>query len=294
MRYRVTHRTSYSYSEPVTTSHHAARVEPRTGQKQQRTWSNLTISPEPAVRKTRSDYFGNSVCFFSVQELHQRLEIVSESVVKLEPGSPPDLEESPAWEDVAAALREPVAPATFEAQQFVYESPHVRPSAELAAFAAPSFKPGRPLLESMGDLNNRIHQSFTFDPTATTVATRVEDVLKLRRGVCQDFTHIALGCIRSLGLAGRYVSGYLRTYPAREEPVLVGADASHAWISIFCPRHGWIDFDPTNDLIPSAEHIAVAYGRDFADVSPVTGIITGGGEHRVGVAVAVEVLEPTV
>lgn len=290
MIYRIQHRTVYEYSEPVTVSHHAARLKPRNTEAQSLSEWRLSIGPDPAVRKMRTDYFGNRVCFFSVQELHERLEIVAESVVRLEPGLPPEPGRSPAWESVAAALRQPVSPETLEAQQFAFESPHVRPSPPLAAMAAESFVAGRPLLEAMLDLNRRIHEDFTFEAGVTTVATPLEKVLEERRGVCQDFTHLALGCLRSLGLAARYVSGYLRTYRAPGQAGLVGADASHAWLSVFCPGFGWVDFDPTNDLMPGYEHITVAYGRDFTDVSPVSGNITGGGEHSVAVAVAVQPL----
>ena len=288
MNYRVSHSTVYEYAEPVTVSHHAARVKPRFTAIQQREGWTLKISPVPAVRKMRTDYFGNRVCFFSVQELHQRLEIEAESTVRLGLGLPPELERSPAWEEVVAALRRPVTPETLEAQQFAFESPQVRASASLAELARPSFKDGRPLLAAMRDLNRRIHKEFTFDPKATTVATRLETVLEKRRGVCQDFTHVALGCLRSLGLAARYVSGYLRTYREPGEDGLIGADASHAWLSVFCPGYGWVDYDPTNDLMPGFEHITVACGRDFSDVSPVSGIVTGGGEHTVTVAVSVK------
>lgn len=287
MNYRIRHATVYRYTEAVTASHHAARLEPRFTTTQQREEWSLHVSPEPAVRKMRTDYFGNRVCFFGIQELHQELEIVAESLVRLEPGPPPDLEASPAWEDVAAALLIPGAAETLEAQQFAFESPHVRRLPSLAGFAQESFGEGRPVLAAVLDLNRRIFEEFTFDPAATTVATPVEQVLEQRRGVCQDFTHLALGCLRSLGLAARYVSGYLRTHPAPGGTALAGADASHAWFSVYCPGHGWVDFDPTNNLMPGVEHITVAYGRDFADVSPVSGIITGGGEHVVDVAVSV-------
>ncbi|MBX3744281.1 MAG: transglutaminase family protein [Verrucomicrobiae bacterium] len=288
MNYRVTHQTVYEYEHPVSVSHHAARVQPRSTAAQRTDGWRLDIVPTPAVRTTRTDYFGNRVCFFTIQELHRGLEIVAESEVRLTPPVLPEPGKSPPWEEVAAALREPGSKEVLEAQQFAFESPHVRPSPELAELAAASFVAGRPLLAAMVDFNRRIHREFTFDPEATTVATPVETVLRERRGVCQDFTHLALGGLRSLGLAARYVSGYLRTYRTGGGPDLVGADASHAWLSVFCPRHGWVDFDPTNDLMPAAEHIAVAFGRDFSDVSPVTGMIVGGGEHTIRVAVAVE------
>lgn len=288
MTYRVRHTTLYEYTEPVTVSHHAARLKPRQTPAQRREHWALHIHPRPAVERMRTDYFGNRVCFFTLQEVHQRLEIVAESLVRLDPGPPRVAARSPAWEDVATLLREPASPETLEAQQFVFESPHVRPASDLADFAAPSFEAGRPLLEAVLDLNHRIHTDFTFDASATTVATPLEQVLRERRGVCQDFTHLALGCLRSIGLAARYVSGYLRTYRGEEGAGLVGADASHAWLSVFCPGQGWVDFDPTNDLMPGLEHITVAYGRDFSDVSPVCGMIVGGGDHVIRVAVHVE------
>jgi len=288
MNFRISHSTIYDYDEPVTMSHHAARVKPRITALQDRTSWSLRISPEPAVRKMRTDYFGNRVCFFSIQEFHQRLEIVTECDVRIDPGLPPEPDHSPPWEQVASALREPVTPEALDAQQFVFDSTHVRISPLLAELAEPCFLPDRPLIEAVLDLNHRIHTEFTFDTKATTVATPLEQVLQRRRGVCQDFTHLALGCLRSLGLAARYVSGYLRTHHAPDRPHLVGSDATHAWLSVFCPGYGWVDFDPTNDLMPLFEHITVAYGRDFADVSPVSGIITGGGDHRVHVGVDVK------
>ncbi len=287
MNYRISHRTVYEYDEPVTVSHHAARVEPRLTPFQNCSDLSLRILPEPAVCKTRIDYFGNRFCSFSIQEFHRRLEIIAECRVRIEPGPQPDPAHSPAWEKVATALLEPASPDALDAQQFVFDSTHVRISPLLAELTQPCFHPGRPLLEAVLDLNRRIHGEFTFDPEATTVATPLEEVLERRRGVCQDFTHLTLGCLRSLGLAARYVSGYLRTHGAPGRPRLVGADATHAWVAVFCPGFGWVDFDPTNNLMPRFEHITVAYGRDFADVSPVSGVITGGGEHHVNVGVDV-------
>jgi transglutaminase-like putative cysteine protease len=288
MKYRVIHRTHYTYGAPVTVSHHAARVEPRATPLQRLLEWSLRIVPEPAVRKMRVDYFGNRVCFFSVQELHRDLEIVAESVVERQGPVRKAEGEGPAWERVVRDLNMPATPETLDALQYVFESPHVRPSRELAELAQDSFTPGRPLLSAMDHLNRRIHREFTFDAEATTVATPLETVLSERRGVCQDFTHLALGCLRSMGLAARYTSGYLRTFREGDRSALVGADATHAWLSVFCPGMGWVDFDPTNDLRPSVDHIAVAYGRDFSDVSPIAGLVIGGGEHTLDVAVRVE------
>ncbi|MBI3881096.1 MAG: transglutaminase family protein, partial [Verrucomicrobia bacterium] len=187
-------------------------------------------------------------------------------------------------------FRDQVSPEIVEPYKFCFDSPLLRASTELADYARQSFPAGTPMLVGVLDLNRRIFRDFSYDPVATTVATPLEEVLEKRRGVCQDFAHLAIASLRSLGLAARYVSGYLRTRPAEGQARLVGADASHAWFSVYCPDLGWVDFDPTNDLMPAEEHITVAYGRDFSDVSPLSGIITGGGKHDAKVSVSVEVV----
>lgn len=290
MNYRITHRTVYHYAAPVTVSQHAARLKPRATATQERKDFHLRIEPEPAVRKMRTDYFGNRVCFFSVQGLHSRLEIVATSHVTVREVTPPTPGLSMPWENAAELFRDPVAVELIEPYQFVADSPLVRALPKLADFARESFPADVPLLAGALDLNHRIHREFKFDPVATTVATPLEDVWQTRRGVCQDFAHLGAAMLRSLGLPARYVSGYLRTHPPAGRARLVGADASHAWFAAYCPNHGWVDFDPTNDVMPGPEHVTVAYGRDFSDVSPVSGIITGGGSHTVKVAVDVEPL----
>jgi transglutaminase-like putative cysteine protease len=187
------------------------------------------------------------------------------------------------------ALGQP--PWWLEARQFVYESPHVPITKALADYAAPSFSPGRPWLAAVLDLTARVFSQFQYDPTATTVNTPVAQVLQNRRGVCQDFAHLQIGCLRSLGLPARYVSGYLLTAPPAGQQRLVGADASHAWLSAFCPELGWIDFDPTNNQIPTTKHITLAWGRDYSDVCPIKGVLVGGGQHRMRVAVDVVPVE---
>jgi transglutaminase-like putative cysteine protease len=179
------------------------------------------------------------------------------------------------------------SPTILDAYQFVFDSRYIQCGADLARYAAPSFDAGRPLLEVVQDLTRRIHTDFRYDQQATTLATPLRDVLENRRGVCQDFAHLQIGCLRSMGVPARYVSGYLRTRPNLERPPAVGAHASHAWLSVFCPDFGWIDVDPTNDLIPSDTHITLAWGRDYDDVSPIKGVILGGGHHTVAVAVDV-------
>ncbi len=287
MNYRIVHRTVYNYTAPVTVSHHAARVKPRTLAHQERRDFKLRILPEPQVQKVRTDYFGNRVCFFSIQELHKRLEITAESLVSVTETTPPAASLSPPWEQVVTLFSDPVMPAVVDPYQFVFDSPCAQAMRELADYAQESFPPGIPLLLGVADLNRRIHADFIYDPVATTIATPLEEVMTHRRGVCQDFAHLAIASLRSLGLPARYVSGYLRTRPPAGKPRLVGADASHAWFSAFCPDLGWVDFDPTNNVLPASEHITVAYGRDFDDVSPISGIITGGGKHLVKVSVDV-------
>ena len=287
MTYKIVHRTFYEYSAPVTVSHHVARLEPRSTNTQNREDFEISISPPPTLRKTRTDYFGNQLCFFSIQEIHSQLEIVTTGRVSVRAPAPPDAEKSPEWREVARMFRDPVSPEVVEPYQFIFDSPQVRASFELAEYALASFRKGTPLLAGAQDLNRRIHEDFKYDPKATTVATPLEDVMKKRHGVCQDFAHVAIGCLRSLGLPARYVSGYLRTHPPQGKQRQIGADASHAWFSVFSPGAGWVDFDPTNNLMPGEEHITVAYGRDFGDVSPLGGIVTGGGKHGLKVSVDV-------
>jgi len=287
MMYHLTHRTIYNYLAPVTVSHHVARLEPRETASQERPEFALRILPEPALRKARVDYFGNRLCFFSVQEVHERLEIIATSRVKVRAEKPPAPESSPSWEEVAAMFRDPVSVEVVEPYQFVFDSPHVRASFAAADYARKSFGRGTPLLAGTRDLTRRIFGEFKYDPKATTVATPLEEVFEKRCGVCQDFAHLCIACLRSLGIPARYVSGYLRTHPPEGGERLVGVDASHAWVAVFCPGAGWVEFDPTNNVQPAEEHITVAYGRDFGDVSPVAGILTGGGRHTVTVWVDV-------
>ena len=287
MTYNILHRTLYDYTAPVTVSHHVARLEPRANTVQAQESFSLKIFPEPTLRKDREDYFGNKLCLFSIQEVHTKLEVISHSRVTVRRETPPPAESSPAWEEVAALFRDPVSPEVVEPYQFVFDSPQVRASFDLADYALESFPTGTPLLVGARELTRRIFTDFKYDSKATTVATPLEEVVEKRRGVCQDFAHLGIACLRSLGLPARYVSGYLRTRPPEGKPRLVGADASHAWFGVFCPGAGWVDFDPTNNVQPGEEHITVAYGRDFGDVSPVAGIITGGGKHEVQVSVDV-------
>jgi transglutaminase-like putative cysteine protease len=287
MRYRITHRTIYEYTEPVTVSHNTARLKPSTGPNQCLSEFDLRISPQPDRMSWRHDYFGNTLAIFSIRELHTRVDVCATSLVEVIQHTPPVASLSALWTDVAERFKDPVSPQNAEVYEYCMDSPMVRTNLEFAEWSRISFPKTATLLSGTSDLMARLFSEFTFDSEATEVATPLEDVWKNRRGVCQDFAHIAIACLRSLGLPARYVSGYLRTIPPPGQERLQGADASHAWISTYCPVHGWTDFDPTNNLMPSDSHVRVAVGRDYSDVSPLIGVLSGGGSHIVRVEVDV-------
>lgn len=288
-RYHVEHVTRYVYLERVSTSQHLAYLRPRSLPSQRVLSHTLTIDPAPASRGERIDYFGNTVAHFTVLTPYVELRATSRSLVEVSPRARPvNLDSSPAWEDVRDSLRFQSGDAFDEAMELVCPSPFVETEQEIADLARLAFTARRPLLSAALELTRLIHHEFDFDPTATTVTTPVTRVLEGRKGVCQDFAHLELACLRSLGLSARYVSGYLLTDPPPGQPRLVGADASHAWLSIYCPGQGWVDLDPTNNLVPDVRHITLAWGRDYGDVSPLRGVVLGGGteqELHVGVSV---------
>ncbi|HWE04145.1 MAG TPA: transglutaminase family protein [Tepidisphaeraceae bacterium] len=292
MRYKVVHITRYFYSDKVPLCHNVVHLKPRETPRQSLLSHALSILPNPESRDDRADFFGNPVTWFSLEEPHTSLEIIARSEVQVRPFQPPTALWAPPWEQVASMLKQRRDPDLLDARQFMFESPYVTVSPELREFALPSFQRGRPLLECATDLTNRIYKEFKFDSGVTTIGTPVLDVLRHRHGVCQDFAHLQIGCLRSLGLAARYVSGYLVTKPPPGRPRLVGADASHAWLSCYFPDFGWIDFDPTNGVIPSAEHVTVGWARDYDDVSPVRGVVVGGHRHTLVVSVDVEPVMP--
>lgn len=288
MRYQIIHRTTYSYASPVTVGHYTARLEPRALPSQECPWHELAIRPEPVQRAERSDYFGNTCVYFEIEGSHQKLEVIARSFIEVTPAPAPDPALTPAWESVRDACRADPFSSASEAGELAYASPLIPLGAEFADYALPSFPARRPILQAVCDLNRRLHADFVFDPAATDVATPVGEALRKRRGVCQDFAQVMIACLRSLGLPARYVSGYLETLPPPGQPRLVGADASHAWVSVYCgDRIGWTDADPTNNVLPSDRHITVAWGRDFSDVSPLRGVTIGAGEQRLQVAVDV-------
>lgn len=286
--YHVRHITEYRYSEPVSLCHNEAHLQPRYLPHQYCSHSQLHIQPPPAIRHEREDFFGNRVVYFVIQEPHTALQVTATSEVQMTTKGIPDLSSTLPWEAAQTFFRSDPSQDGLEARQFALASPFVTVNQEFARYTAPSFSSRRPVLEAVRDLMLRIHHDFAYDPEFTTVATPVSEVFTHRRGVCQDFAHLALACLRSWGLAARYVSGYVETVPPTGQAGPTGAAASHAWISVYSPGHGWVDFDPTNDQIPTDRHITVAWGRDYSDVTPLKGTILGGGEHVLNVAVEVK------
>lgn len=291
MIYRIVHRTAYKYKYPVSVGNHVACLKPRSLPRHRLAQSELRIQPNPATLTERVDYFGNHLCFFTIEEPHDELIVEARSEVIMGQIGGPFPPQSLPWEEAARMLKENHDPALLEAFQFRFESPRIRLRPEFAAYALESFTGVRSMHEATLDLTARIHRDFRFESKATNVRTPVEEVFRKRRGVCQDFAHVQIACLRSIGLSARYVSGYLRTYPPPGQPRLVGADASHAWVSSYCPGIGWLDVDPTNNVVPSDGHVTLAWGRDFGDVSPLHGLILGGGVHTLKVAVDLEAVE---
>jgi transglutaminase-like putative cysteine protease len=288
MRYRVTHRTSYSGADPVSVGHNQAWLEFRTCDRQQVESFSLVISPEPSVRTRRIDGFRNPVQMFSFSEGYQRLEVVATTVVSVNPDNSAAIAaaESATLRSLLEELSSP-ASAAAEALEFAWPSPRIQWTDEIRQWAEQLFVGDKPLLDGLNQLTRRIHSEFIYDNTATTVFTSVPQVFQLRRGVCQDFAHLQIAMLRSLGVPARYVSGYLRTIPPPGRPRLVGADASHAWLSVYVGGGNWLDLDPTNNQQCLADHITLAWGRDYSDVPPLTGVFVGGGGHRLTVSVDV-------
>lgn len=285
--YVLRHTTRYEYDLPVVHAHHMARLRPRQLSHQRVTSSELVIKPATSSLTEKVDYFGNVTDALEVAETHEVFEVTSLSTVTTLAN--PMSEKPPTgfvtWEEASARLEE--TQLYLREAELRFDSPLVRVHQVFKDYAASTFTPGRDLVECVVELNRRIHEDFTYETAATDVSTPLGQVMRERRGVCQDFAHVAVACLRSVGLAGRYVSGYLETMPPPGKERLVGADASHAWAAVFIPGQGWLDFDPTNNLLPSERHIWVAWGRDFSDVSPLKGVVLGGGAHRLTVGVDV-------
>jgi transglutaminase-like putative cysteine protease len=279
---RANHTTTYMYSATVSICHTEVHLAPRAAPRQTVLEHDLHVAPTPDLVLPRKDYFGNETTYFSIHEPHQTLEVTATSLIDMHGAEPPEPCLTAPWETALDIVRRRQTAEAFEAFQFVFESPRVTLGPEFAQYAASSFPAGRPLLEGALDLCQRVFHQFEYDPRATTVTTPVDEVLESRRGVCQDFAHLTIACLRSLGLPARYVSGYLRTMEGA-----VGAEASHAWVSVFCPNAGWVDLDPTNNALPNGDHVTIAWGRDYSDVTPVKGVALGGGDQIIDVTVEV-------
>jgi len=283
----ITHTTTYDYQSAVTVGHHLLRLAPRRLARQSRLAYAVSLEPAAACVSNHTDYFGNEVAFAIIEGAHRRLRVTARSRVAVGAAFIPEAAETPSWETVRSLCRRDLSAPALEASEFTFASPLVPVDAPFADYAKESFPAGRAVLDAVLDLTGRIHRDFKFDATATSIAAPLAQVLEERRGVCQDFAHLQIACLRALGLPARYVSGYLETMPPPGQPKLTGADASHAWVGFFCPGLGWIDVDPTNNLLPSMRHITLGWGRDYGDVSPIRGVLVGGDEHTLGVAVDV-------
>lgn len=290
--YEITHITAYNYAGRVSMSHHMLRLTPRRTVQQRCLMEEIHVEPAPAVTRKHSDYFGNTSHFITVEHPHSRLVVTARSRVAVSPSFIPEPTETPSWESVRSRCRGDHSGAALEAHEFTYASPLVPRDADFAKYASTSFTKDRPILDAVTDLTRRIGEDFKFDPTATTVTTPVAEFFAQRRGVCQDFAQFQIACLRSLGLPARYVSGYLETDPPPGKTKLRGADASHAWISFFCPGIGWIPVDPTNNCLPSLRHITIGWGRDYSDIAPLRGVLLGGHRQQLQVSVDVVALGP--
>jgi len=289
-KYQLRHLTRYEYSGPATLSHNEARILPRQLPWQTCSDTQLSISPGSTGLSERHDFFGNRVTYFAIEAVHNSLEVVVTSDVEIRSRPEQDFFSGSVWEDAAAEMLCAVRSGnrdSIEARLFVLDSPFVMRQPALMAYAGVNFAPGRYLRDAVLELNKRIFDEFTYDKESTTLATPLREVLESKRGVCQDFAHLLIGCLRSLGLAARYISGYMETLPAPGQEKLLGADATHAWVAVFIPGWGWQEVDPTNGCVADERYIVLGWGRDFSDVTPLKGVMTGGGEHKLTVAVDV-------
>ena len=288
MQFKIVHTTTYAYSAPVSVCHNLLILTPREGSRLRCASHRLVIRPAPLATVRRTDYFGNYVHAFSIEEQHRTLTVTATSRVIVEKDDRLDGDPGPSWEQLCDGIRDQTDLHWLACAPFRFDSPRVAASPDYRAYAAVSFSPGVSMLEGLHDLTTRIHSEFAYDPKATHVNTKTEEVFLNRRGVCQDFAHVQLACMRSLGIPCRYVSGYLRTVPPEGKTKLVGADQTHAWVAAYCGESlGWIEFDPTNDCVCGEDHIPVAWGRDYGDVVPFRGAFIGGGEHTLNVSVDV-------
>ncbi|WP_024870537.1 transglutaminase family protein [Tolumonas lignilytica] len=280
MKYRVRHLTEYKYNKPVSLCYNMTHLLPRDTQHQRCLSRRIHVMPTPVYQNEGVDYFGNLTFYFSIQEPHEKLTIDVESdfEIDVKDRAEPDNLYSMTCGELRLWLADPQIPELRMVKEYVLDSTLIQRSNVLAAYAREIFSDDVPVLQAAMAFTNKIFDEFTFDPVATTVSTPPEQVLTEKRGVCQDFAHLAIACIRSVGLPARYMSGYLETLPPPGQEKLIGADASHAWFSVFVPGFDWVEFDPTNNMMPSEQHIVTAWGRDYADVTPLQGVIFDGGK----------------
>ncbi len=286
MRYRVVHITQYKYSSEVSLSHNQMRLSPRTLDYQSVEWPQLTVTPLPKLQRTWVDTFGNRTQFFSIEQSHNEMEVCAESQIERHTPTFHDLKEY-SWETIVARTTVPRSKADREASQFAFDSTYVSSFEAARDFAKPSFTVGRSIVDVTVDLTARIFKDFEYDSQATQISTPINEVLGLRRGVCQDFAHLQIACLRSWGIPARYVSGYLLTHAPAGKEKLIGSDASHAWLSVYAGDGNWLDFDPTNNVRPAEQHITIGWGRDYADICPIQGVLIGGGRTQLNVSVDV-------
>lgn len=286
MKYRLRHTTSYSYSWAVDMSHHLLHLALQDSERQTVRDCRIVTAPEGGRITECIDHFGNRTGYLAIEEPHTRFDVELTAEVEVRPFTPPDMAATPAWEKVREALNGDGIPEASAPCEFVLDSPLAVANKAISDYGAESLTPQRPVLAAARELTTRINKDFRYDPTATEVFTPVAEAMEKRAGVCQDFAHLQIAMLRAHGLAARYVSGYIRTMQPGDTADLRGFDASHAWVSVWCGEaFGWIDLDPTNDLIVSEDHVTTAVGRDYSDISPVRGVVLGGGPHRVNVAV---------
>ncbi len=280
MIYHLRHLTSFRYTHPVTFVYNMLHLKPRELPWQKIKTFKLEIEPEPAVQTEGIDYFGNSTTFFMIHSPHDAMKVTTQSIIEVLP-RPAALQPSIPWDTAQHIMRADTTANGLDAYQYSFGSRYAKPLEAARAYALSSCRPGMSIHAVATELMARIDTDFTFDPKATTVATPVTEVLKNRRGVCQDFAHTMISCLRSVGLAARYMSGYIQTAPPPGQARLAGADASHAWVSVYCPQAGWLELDPTNNQMADEQYITLGWGRDYQDVSPAKGVLLGGGKHTV-------------
>jgi transglutaminase-like putative cysteine protease len=289
MKYTIQHKTAYAYLEPVSLCHNITRLVPRNTREQTCTNTVIIISPEPDRINAYEDFFGNKIIYFSIEKEHRELTVQVTSEVErnvLVQINDRDFPKT-SWEEAGKSIGSGQNDI-LEIRQYIFETPMTAWDEQILQYAKKSFLPGRPVLEAALDLTQRIFSDFEYKPGHTTVATQLGVLMKERKGVCQDFAHLAIACLRSIGMAARYVSGYIETLSPQGAEKLIGVDASHAWFSVYIPGKGWTDFDPTNNCLVSDQHITIGWGRDYADIAPLDGIILSSGSHELTVSVDVK------